>query len=244
MNTDRTFDPAQQGDMNATRRINVGPSTVRPASSTIRPASATIRSSAMMGGSTRPNGFASQDDNVDDQFFLLKGNKYKNLQSLSADTGEAQVFLVERDGEKYVLKIYYPNFDVNKKVLQTVYNFNFEMIVKVFDFGKTYVDGKHRYYELMEYLKGGTMQEYRLNGDMDKFRRIALQVLLRWPTVIRVISYIRISSLATSSSEIRNIQNWCLVTLVSPVSWIRTEKPTRRRRPVRRSMRHQRCTPM
>ena len=24
MNTDRTFDPAQQGDMNATRRINVG----------------------------------------------------------------------------------------------------------------------------------------------------------------------------------------------------------------------------
>ena len=40
MNTDRTFDPAQQGDMNATRRINVGPSTVRPGagSSTIRPA--------------------------------------------------------------------------------------------------------------------------------------------------------------------------------------------------------------
>ena len=177
MNTDRTFDPARQGDMNATRRINVGPSTVRPAagSSTVRPASATIRSSAMMGGSVRPNSFASQADNVDDQYFLLKGNKYKNLQSLSEDTGEAQVFLVERDGEKFVLKIYYPNFDVNKKVLQTVYNFNFEMIVKVFDFGKTYVDGKHRYYELMEFLKGGTMQEYRLNGDMDKFRRIALQ---------------------------------------------------------------------
>ena len=62
MNIDRTFDPAQQGDMNATRRINVGPSTVRPAaSSTIRPASATIRSSAMMGGSVRPNSFALSD---------------------------------------------------------------------------------------------------------------------------------------------------------------------------------------
>ena len=182
MNTDRTFDPTRQEDINATRRINVGPSTVRPASSTIRPASATvrpasstIRSSAMMGGSVRPNSLATPDDNVDDKYFLLKGNKYKNIQSLSEDTGEAQVFLVERDGEKYVLKIYYPNFDVNKKVLQTVYNFDFEMIVKVYDFGKTYVDGKHRYYELMEFLKGGTMQEYRLNGDMDKFRRIALQ---------------------------------------------------------------------
>ena len=142
---------------------------------------------------------------------------------MSEDTGEAQVFLVEHDGEKYVLKIYYPNFDVNKKVLQTVYNFNFEMIVKVFDFGKTYVDGKHRYYELMEYLKGGTMQEYRLNGDMDKFRRIALQGAA-------ALAYCH--------------QSNSLVTLVSPVSWIRTEKPTRRRRPVRRSMRHQRCTPM
>ena len=178
----QTFDPTRQEDINATRRINVGPSTVRPASSTIRPASATvrpasstIRSSAMMGGSVRPNSLATPDDNVDDKYFLLKGNKYKNIQSLSEDTGEAQVFLVERDGEKYVLKIYYPNFDVNKKVLQTVYNFDFEMIVKVYDFGKTYVDGKHRYYELMEFLKGGTMQEYRLNGDMDKFRRIALQ---------------------------------------------------------------------
>ena len=195
MNTDRTFDPAQQGDMNATRRINVGPSTVRPAagSSTVRPASATI------------------DDNANDQYFLLKGNKYKNLQSLSADTGEAQVFLVERDGEKFVLKIYYPNFDVNKKVLQTVYNFNFEMIVKVYDFGKTYVDGKHRYYELMEFLQGGTMQEYRLNGDMDKFRRIALQGA---------------AALAYCHQRIR------------------TERPTRQRRPVHRSMQHLRCTLM
>ena len=72
MNTDRTFDPTRQEDINATRRINVGPSTVRPASSTIRPASATvrpasstIRSSAMMGGSVRSNSLATPDDNVD-----------------------------------------------------------------------------------------------------------------------------------------------------------------------------------
>ena len=232
MNTDRTFDPTRQEDINATRRINVGPSTVRPASSTIRPASATvrpasstIRSSAMMGGSVRPNSLATPDDNVDDKYFLLKGNKYKNIQSLSEDTGEAQVFLVERDGEKYVLKIYYPNFDVNKKVLQTVYNFDFEMIVKVYDFGKTYVDGKHRYYELMEFLKGGTMR-------------------LRWPTVIRVVSCIRISSRATSSSVIRNIRSLCLETSESPASWIRTERLIRPHRHVPLSMLHQKCTPM
>ena len=170
MNTDRTLNPDRPNNIDATRRVDAGgyAATIRATSSTIR--------SASMGATVRSNGMvAPQDDNVDEKFFLLKGNKYKNLQSLSEDTGEAQVFLVERDGKKFVLKIYYPNFDVNKKVLQTVYNFDFEMIVKVYDFGKTYVDGKHRYYELMEYLQGGTMQEYRLNGDMDKFRRIALQ---------------------------------------------------------------------
>ena len=83
MNTDRTFDPTRQEDINATRRINVGPSTVRPASSTIRPASATvrpasstIRSSAMMGGSVRPNSLATPDDNVDDMLSVMERNMF------------------------------------------------------------------------------------------------------------------------------------------------------------------------
>ena len=123
----------------------------------------------------RADGIVALGEDARNDFFMLKGVKYKNVQCLSDNSGEAQVYLVERDDEKYVLKVYYPNFDVNRKILQTVYNFDFEMIVKVFDFGKTYVEGKHRYYELMEYLAGGTMAAYRLNGDMDKFRRIALQ---------------------------------------------------------------------
>lgn len=107
--------------------------------------------------------------------FLLKGEYYTNVQCLSENTGEAQVFLVKKDGKDYVLKVYYPNFDVNKKLLQTIRSFNFEMIVNLYDFGKTYVDGKHRYYELMEYLRGETLQEYDLGHDFNKFRRLALQ---------------------------------------------------------------------
>lgn len=107
--------------------------------------------------------------------FMLKGVFYKNLKCLSDNSGEAQVFLVERDGEEYVLKVYYPNFDVNKKLLQVIHSFDFEMIVRLMDYGKTYVDGKHRYYELMEYLRGGTLQGFDIHGDYNRFRRIALQ---------------------------------------------------------------------
>lgn len=112
---------------------------------------------------------------VNEEYFMLKGIRYRKVKCLSDNSGEAQVFLVERKGQEFVLKVYYPNFNVNRKLLQTIYNFRFEMIVTLFDYGKTYVEGKSRYYELMEYLRGGTMTEYKLYGDFDKFRRIALQ---------------------------------------------------------------------
>ena len=113
--------------------------------------------------------------NGDTTDFILKGRRYKNVKCLSSSSGEAQVYLVEQDGNEYVLKIYYPNFDVNKKLLQTIRSFQFEMIVKLYDIGKTYVGGKHRYYELMEYLRGGTLNHYQLGQNINQFRRIALQ---------------------------------------------------------------------
>ena len=94
----------------------------------------------------------AQDGNV----FMLKGVAYRQIRCLSESSGEAQVFIVCREGEstEYVLKVYYPNFSVNKKLLQIIRSFRFEMIVRLIDFGKTYVDAKNRYYELMEYLHG------------------------------------------------------------------------------------------
>ena len=154
-------------------------STMRPASldGTMRPAAmdGTMRPTELpLDGTARVSGVMAQPEEISGDYFVLKGVNYRKVRCLSDNSGEAQVFLVEKDGEEMVLKIYYPNFDVNRKILQTVLNFDFEMIVKVFDYGKTYVEGKHRYYELMEYLQGGSMADYKLDGDIDKFRRIAL----------------------------------------------------------------------
>ena len=166
MSTERTLDTGRPEETDQTLRPDQD-TTMRP--TTIEP------EAPLLDGTARADGIGVSNDVVKEDSFILKGISYKRLSVLSDNSGEAQVFLVEHDGDTYVLKIYYPNFDVNKKILQAVYNFGFEMIVRVYDFGKTYVDGKHRYYELMEYLKGGTLSQYRLNGDMDKFRRIALQ---------------------------------------------------------------------
>ncbi|MBQ9356690.1 MAG: protein kinase [Prevotella sp.] len=121
--------------------------------------------------SAHTNNTAKSDAKV----FLIKGDEYEMVKCLSDSSGEAQVFLVSRNDKEYVLKVYYPNFDINRKLLQLVRSFQFEMIVELYDYGKTYVDGKHRYYELMEYLRGGSLRDVQLNGDFNRFRRIALQ---------------------------------------------------------------------
>lgn len=107
--------------------------------------------------------------------FVLKGRVYQGIKCLSDNSGEAQVFLVEGEEGEMVLKVYYPNFTIKKTLMRIIQNFNIEMIVKVTDYGKTYVDGKNRDYELMEYLRGGTLADYDLDGDFIQFRRIALQ---------------------------------------------------------------------
>jgi hypothetical protein len=76
--------------------------------------------------------------------FLLKGRLYHSIKCLSDNSGEAQVFLVEGEEGERVLKIYYPNFTIKKTLMRIIQNIDMEMIVKMEDYGKTYVDGKNR----------------------------------------------------------------------------------------------------
>lgn len=125
--------------------------------------------------------FRVSNDNIDSPMptdepteFNLKGTTYKTIRCISKSSGEAQVFLVENESNEYVLKVMYPNFKVNNQLIKIVANLNFEMVTAIYDYGKTYVDGVSRNYELMEYLRGGTLEHTRIN-DPNTFRRIALQ---------------------------------------------------------------------
>ena len=135
---------------------------------------ATSRPTAVGDATVRPSDNA-QKQTGGEMEFLLKGRIYRSIKCLSDNSGEAQVFLVEGEEGERVLKIYYPNFTIKKTLMRIIQNIGMEMIVGISDYGKTYVDGKNRDYELMEYLRGGTLNEYDLDGDFTQFRRIALQ---------------------------------------------------------------------
>ncbi len=107
--------------------------------------------------------------------FSLNGYIYTCLQRFEMESGEAQVFLVEREGSQYVLKLYYPNYHFQEDILQAVCSINVEMVMHVYEYGRTFVGSQERDYELMEYLRGGTLKDYKLNGNFGRFRAIALQ---------------------------------------------------------------------
>lgn len=107
--------------------------------------------------------------------FLLHGKSYTCVKNLSEGSGEAEVFLVKEGTNEYVLKVYYPGIEIKKDALKIIANIDFDMIVRLFDFGKIYLCGKSRHCELMEYLRGGNLGSYKINGDINIFRRIALQ---------------------------------------------------------------------
>lgn len=134
----------------------------------------TNRPAAAGDATIRPSGDLQKASGGETEF-MLKGRIYRSIKCLSDNSGEAQVFLVEGEEGERVLKIYYPNFTIKKTLMRVIQNIGMEMIVNIADYGKTYVDGKNRDYELMEYLRGGTLSEYDLDGDFNQFRRIALQ---------------------------------------------------------------------
>ncbi len=115
MSTERTVRPAEGGNAMTIRPASQD-MTMRPASQdmTMRGASQdmTMRgaSNAHSGdGTFRGDGGIANTDDLTENSFVLKGVSYHKVRSLSNNSGEAQVFLVERDGEKFVLKIYYPS---------------------------------------------------------------------------------------------------------------------------------------
>ncbi len=154
---DITRQKAEAKDLGATIRVGAPPQDGAAGDVTVRPDR------------------AAQDKKEGHADFILKGRFYSGIKCLSDNSGEAQVFLVEGEEGTMVLKVYYPNFTIKKTLMRIIQSFNMEMVVKVTDYGKTYVDGKNRDYELMEYLRGGTLAEYDLDGNFNQFRRITLQ---------------------------------------------------------------------
>ncbi|MCR4918201.1 MAG: protein kinase [Prevotella sp.] len=170
-----------------TKRMTSATPAAHATDSTLRPEApgqsmSMVAGSGAADGTLRPGGMMDQmatpkEKKQATNIFWLKGLRYNLQRIISQGSGEGDVFLVRGEDRQddEILKVYYPSFDVNKDLQKAIHSMHCEFVIDLRDFGKTYVDGKMRNYELMEYMQGGTLQEYELGGDMQAFRRITLQ---------------------------------------------------------------------
>jgi len=98
----------------------------------------------------------------------INGQSYVYDKVLSKSTGEAEIFLLRQGGTPYVFKLYYPNFRPKVGVLAPLVKLKHKDIVNVIDHG--YFDD--RFFELMEYAEGGTLEQYMPIRDLRRLRAI------------------------------------------------------------------------
>lgn len=118
------------------------------------------------------------------EYYTVGGNRYKTVRLLSSSTGEANIILVERDGKKYVLKLYNydpmnpPSHEVLDKAMEIAKNYN--CFIEVYSHGKWKSPdgtGPELDYELMEYCEGGALEPGSYTGDEEEFTDVLFTML-------------------------------------------------------------------
>jgi len=104
---------------------------------------------------------------------ILNNVHYQYLSVLSKSSGEAEIFLLSRVGKKCVFKLYYPNFKPSDEILKKLVQLNHEDIINVLDYGYYY----DRFFELMDYAEGGTLDRYLPIKDTERIRQIVAETI-------------------------------------------------------------------
>lgn len=110
--------------------------------------------------------------------YVLNGKTYKFKEVISDNSGEADIFLVSNNNRDYVFKLYFPDKFPNIELMNIIKSLgNTGFLIQVIDIGiwKDPKSGFSRNFELMEYMKGGTLAEYDLKKDSKTFRSIVMQ---------------------------------------------------------------------
>lgn len=87
-------------------------------------------------------------------------------------TGEADIYLVERAGERFVYKLYRAQTPPKLEVLERIKELQHPNVIRLLDFGET----NGQFYEIMEYAAGGTIDRHAPIRDLGRYREIVKQL--------------------------------------------------------------------
>ncbi len=94
------------------------------------------------------------------------------INSLIASSGESEVYETERDGNKFVLKYYFSNYKPKEEVIRKLQNLQRKDVLSPLEFG-LYGD---RFWEINEYMSGGTFDKVIPLKDISRLKGLLRQV--------------------------------------------------------------------
>jgi len=101
----------------------------------------------------------------------LNGAVYVVERLISAATGEADIYLLRQGDQPAVLKLYYPNYQPKADVLAPLKQLRHDDILNLIDYGQF----QGRFFEVMEYAAGGTVEEHLPVRDPHKLRALVAE---------------------------------------------------------------------
>ncbi|MEQ1907567.1 MAG: protein kinase [Vicinamibacterales bacterium] len=98
----------------------------------------------------------------------LNGEAYVVERLISTSTGEADIYLLRQGDQPSVLKLYYPNYQPKADVLAPLKQLRHDDILNLIDYGHF----QGRFFEVMEYAAGGTVEQYLPLRDPQQLRAL------------------------------------------------------------------------
>jgi len=103
--------------------------------------------------------------------FILSGKRY-DKKRLIAHSGEADIYEITDGGRSLVLKYYYPNFKPKEEILRKLQTLGRSDVIVPIEYGYL----QDRFYEINEYMAGGTLEEIFPVQDIDRTRELVGRV--------------------------------------------------------------------
>ena len=113
---------------------------------------------------------------------VINGESYRIVRTISDSTAEARVIQLEKQGENFALKLYYPDsgHHADKRVLQLLKDNEEPGLINLYDFGEM-INGLNPSercdFELMEYCEGGILEPGSLRGRNEDMFYVALGLI-------------------------------------------------------------------
>ncbi len=104
---------------------------------------------------------------------VLNSITYQIQEVISNDTGEAEIFLLLRDGNKYVFKLYNSNIRPKEVIVEQLKQLKHEDIINLLDYGY-YHD---HFFEIMDYAEGGALDKYLPIKDVARLKGIIAETV-------------------------------------------------------------------